>query len=309
MCNRWMLFLTTVLCLMIGTHAYAKDCHVEIKDLSELTSVSLLSPINFNYQIIYDSDCSLQVLKFEQSFRKCHEPNLQLEDIDGVQSANIKIECIYTHYGYFYTPPVQFSVTDSDDNEVLVAPDNREIEVFAANNDSEDSLGYAWIHWLQRSSWPFTVCLVVLLVCICGLGYHFYRKKQLKEEVILQAKKSSPLNLFLEETKKLEDWMPKTIEEYQKYHDKLSQCLRIYISSRFEVDALKLTTNQLVEKISKYDVDSGYGNELRRLLGASDRVKYARDVPSQDNNLKLLRDARELVTGLEAQKTDELSEP
>ena len=308
MCSRWILCLTTVLSLVIGTHAYAKDCHVNIQDLSELNSVSLLSPINFNYQITYDSDCSFEVINIDQSYRKCHEPNIQTNDKDGIKSARIGIECIYTYYGYFYTPPIQFRVKDSDLNQVLMAPDNREIEVLAKKDESENSSKYAWIHWSQRTSWPFTFCLVFLVICCGGIGYYFYRKKRLKNqnEVILQANISGPLNVFLEETQKLENWIPKTIEEYQQYHDKLSQCLRIYISSRFGVDALKLTTHQLIEKISNDGVDSEYGNELRRLLGASDRVKFARDVPSQNDNLKLLRDARELVSVLEKQKSLQL---
>ena len=306
MCSRRILYLTTVLCLVMGSRAYAKDCHVEIQDLSEHASVSLLSPINFSYQITYDSDCSFDALKLDQSYRKCHDPSIQTNDRDGVKSARIGIECIYTRYGYFYTPPIQFRVTDSDATKVLIAPDYREIEVLAKKNASENSSGYAWIHWSQRSSWPFTVCLVILVICGGWGGYHFYHKKRLKNDLALKAKAFNPLNVFLEDTQKLESWIPKTIEEYQQYHDKLSQCLRIYISSRFGVDALNLTTNQLVEKISYDGVGSGYGNELRRLLGASDRVKFARDVPSQDDNLKMLHDARELVTALDAREIDEL---
>ena len=293
-----------LICMGICHMVYGQPCHVEITDLTQSSESSVLSSVVYKYDVSYDAQCQLNVLVNDKDFRKCNEPVVKA-DQNGATS-HVDLTCVYLRNGYFYTPPVIFEMTDSEQHRFILAPDNREMAIHLAEYDSESEKPYVFAHWSQRTALPLTIILTLLLASILVASYFYYFKVQMRRLAEQSEQKMLPLDAFKLEMNELMESSPESVEAYQVYHDRLSQALRRFVTEKFEIDAFSLTTHQLVEKLLKLGIDSFYCSELRRLLEASDRVKFARDVPNQGANLKLLRDAGILVTSLDAWNNQEI---
>ena len=287
-----------IICLGCCRMTYGQSCHAEISDLTQVSEASVLSPVIYKYTLKYDKACKLNVTLNDKGFRRCDEPVVQTDQNAG--SSHVELTCVYLKNGYFYTPPVMFEMTDGDQRRYMIAPDNREIGIRLSEYRPESGNIYTFSRWSQRSVLPLTIILTLLLFCILIAAYFYYYKVQMRRLALQAEQELLPLDAFKLEMNGLLDNNPDTVEAYQLYHDRLSHALRRYVTQRFAIDAFSLTTCQLVEKLLKLGVKSFYCNELRRLLEASDRVKFARDVPNQGANLTLLRDAGLLVTSLDA---------
>ncbi len=85
-----------------------------------------------------------------------------------------------------------------------------------------------------------------------------------------------------------------TEEDLKHYYDELTEVLRTYIKERFGIDALEMTTMQLVEAITQTG-DQTALYDLRELLETADLVKFARMETTEVDNDRSLLHAMEYV--------------
>lgn len=85
-----------------------------------------------------------------------------------------------------------------------------------------------------------------------------------------------------------------TEEDLKHYYDELTEVLRTYIKDRFGIDALEMTTMQLVEAITQTG-DKTALYDLRELLETADLVKFARMEATEVDNDRSLLHAMEYV--------------
>ena len=85
-----------------------------------------------------------------------------------------------------------------------------------------------------------------------------------------------------------------TEEDLKNYYDELTEVLRTYIKERFGIDALEMTTMQLVEAITQTG-DQTALYDLRELLETADLVKFARMETTEVDNDRSLLHAMEYV--------------
>lgn len=70
----------------------------------------------------------------------------------------------------------------------------------------------------------------------------------------------------------------------KQYHSSVTDTLRKYIEERFGIQAMEMTSGEILDRISKVnDVDSVYEN-LKQVLQLSDFVKFAKYRPIPDEN-------------------------
>ncbi|MFM8916939.1 MAG: hypothetical protein ACKOGP_04255, partial [Bacteroidota bacterium] len=80
--------------------------------------------------------------------------------------------------------------------------------------------------------------------------------------------------------------------QYRQYHTELTDILRSYISDRWEVGALEMTTDEILVLtfIPSNEVD-GIGYVLR----LADMVKFAKGVPHGDENIRCMDVTRRFI--------------
>ena len=154
---------------------------------------------------------------------------------------------------------------------------------------------------------------IYILFIIMGVGililliiYIIYRIK--KEKPIIPFKKAETIILpphivaiqALDEIKLQKLWQAGKEKEY---HSQITDVIRRYIDSRFGVDAMEMTSNQILTNMRGIsDVDLVF-DKLKQMLLLGDLVKFAKYHPLPDENEMSMMNAYLFVNGTKIEET------
>lgn len=140
--------------------------------------------------------------------------------------------------------------------------------------------------WFVGSQW--IVMLIILAVCL----YLMYKVK----EVVEQRRREPAHVVALRELDKYrgkEMWAP---EKQKAFYSGVTDALREYISARYGVGAMEMTTSEIFTDMKKSDVPAELLQEVQLLFETADFVKFAKFVASDEDNAKALPLAVKFVT-------------
>jgi len=83
--------------------------------------------------------------------------------------------------------------------------------------------------------------------------------------------------------------------QVKEYHIAASDILRTYVEARFRVEALEMTTREVLEGLAQAGVGTEVRDALRRFLEACDLVKFAKARPDADTSRATVGLGREIV--------------
>ncbi|MBE9481570.1 MAG: hypothetical protein IMY69_07740, partial [Bacteroidetes bacterium] len=89
-------------------------------------------------------------------------------------------------------------------------------------------------------------------------------------------------------------WQSGKIKEY---HTEITDIIRVYIHERFGIDAMEMTTDEILASFNKKndEVDDGLKNKLKQTLMLADLVKFAKEKPLPLENDKSLNNSIDFV--------------
>jgi hypothetical protein len=88
-------------------------------------------------------------------------------------------------------------------------------------------------------------------------------------------------------------WAP---EKQKTFYSGVTDALREYISARYDIGAMEMTTTEIFEGMKATDVPSELKGELKELFERADFVKFAKYVASEEENASALPLAVRFVT-------------
>ncbi|MCI1779369.1 MAG: hypothetical protein LKI53_05365 [Bacteroidales bacterium] len=91
----------------------------------------------------------------------------------------------------------------------------------------------------------------------------------------------------------------------KQFYTGITDALREYIEARFEKPAKEKTSTEIVEELSSCQIDPNSFAVLKDLLGTSDLVKFARAMPSEEENEDAVKNAVEFVNSTFIQELEE----
>lgn len=132
--------------------------------------------------------------------------------------------------------------------------------------------------------WIFGVLIFLFLICVIGYVVQKIRNK----ESILPSKRAEPkLPPHEQAIKTLGEIKEKKLWQqglFKAYFTEITDTLRYYIVERFGVNAMEMTSAEILDIIRKEsDADSVYEN-LKQILQLADLVKFAKLHPLPDEN-------------------------
>lgn len=137
---------------------------------------------------------------------------------------------------------------------------------------------YLWVLWI--------VLGIIVLILIVGLIIIMVLRKKNKgyfftPPVILPAHTRA-----LKELDKLKEDKIWQQDREKEYYTKITDVLRTYIYERYRVNALEMTSGEILDEIRKrIEIDSESAVEnLAQILSLADMVKFAKHKPFQDEN-------------------------
>ncbi len=128
------------------------------------------------------------------------------------------------------------------------------------------------------------ILLAILIVFVVLYFYKRYKKKQ----PLISLFKAPEVPAHIEALSKLEELRQKKFWQngfIKEYYSELSEIFRIYLYKRFSINALEMTSDEIIESLSNYALKE-FIIELKPMLFASDMVKFAKGNPMPDENDK-----------------------
>ena len=128
------------------------------------------------------------------------------------------------------------------------------------------------------------IYLIILFLVGIGLLVYFKWIKKGTLPLLSQKKELPP---FEEAIKSLEDlkqrqlWQSGQDKEYYTY---LTDILRRYIYRRFDINAIEMTSSQIIDVLKKNDETRAVNEQLNMVLEIADFVKFAKVRPLPDDN-------------------------
>ncbi|HTB07880.1 MAG TPA: hypothetical protein VK806_13090 [Bacteroidia bacterium] len=201
--------------------------------------------------------------------------------------------------GYYAIPPFQFVLNGDTAHPTLTDPLILQIQTVPVDTTkgvrdikAPITAPFSWLEVLPYVGWG------LLALAILGIIIYFIVKstKKKKDEPIVP--KEPPIEPHVKALKELEELGLKKLWQEGKmkeYHSSVSDILRAYLYGRFGVDALEMTTDEIVYAIRRADMTGELKDKLRRILVLADLVKFAKEQPLPHENENSLLQAIEFV--------------
>ncbi len=142
--------------------------------------------------------------------------------------------------------------------------------------------------------WEIIIAILLLGVIITGIYFWINRKPE--EIIALDYDPTIPAHLLaLESLNKLDNEKLWQKGQVKKYHSILTNIIRLYIERSFEVQALEMTSNEIISGIKITEIPIELINKLERMLSVADQVKFAKVTPLPDENSESMNLAVEFV--------------
>ena len=215
--------------------------------------------------------------------------------------------------GYFAIPPFKFIVNGDTANPVLtealflevntVPVDTSEASVKDIKPPFEEPFDWKW--YLPYVYWGLGAVAVIL--ASIWLVVKLMKKKP--EEAVEKKPEIPPHILALEQLDRIKSEAIWKEGKMKEYYSSISDSVRLYIEGRFGVQALELTTDEIVRAFKTQVVDPVSKEKLQQMLVLSDLVKFAKQIPVEQENLLVLQHAYDFVNGTKREEEIQVEEP
>ncbi len=147
-----------------------------------------------------------------------------------------------------------------------------------------------------REILPYLLAAIgLLIIVVLIILFLKKRKKPLKEPTIWE-KPEVPAHIAaissLETLRQKELWQKGHIKAY---HSELTTILRKYLYKRFHLDAIEMTTREIVQKLPAYIENTALQSDFKNIFELADMVKFAKFNPEDNDHEKVLEKALEFV--------------
>jgi hypothetical protein len=144
--------------------------------------------------------------------------------------------------------------------------------------------------------WPYIAGFLLLIVIVVVAIYFAKRRKDGSVPLLVNRRNDPPHVLALQELDRLRAeklWQNNMVKQY---YVRLSETVRVYIERRFGIEALEMTTEEIVFSLRNTIVEEpGSVEVLKSLLTLADLVKFAKASPLPNENEVSLLNAYQFV--------------
>jgi len=278
--------------LVTGISSFAQD--IKVSATIDSTSILIGNQAHLKLKAMYDNRHGLIRIQWpaiaDSLASKVHvvdkskvdtviadsmEPTLQS------QTQNITITGFDS--GFYAIPPFQFIVNGDTAHPILTEPMMLQVRTVPVDTTK----AFRDIKGPIQVKFPLILILiyvgiglVALAIIIFVIIYFINRNK--KRKLVPEVKLPPPVDPHVKALELLEQlalkklWQEGKIKEY---YSSVTDILRIYLNERFGVDALEMTTDEIMYAMRRVSMDEAIKIKLQQLLVLSDLVKFAKEQP------------------------------
>ena len=200
--------------------------------------------------------------------------------------------------GFYYIPEFVFETASQ---KVTSNPIGLTVNTVQVNEQTDDihaekdimSAPFSWIELAQWSGIGLAIILIIAIIVLLLMRFVFKKKVTIipeEPEVILPAHVVALEKLEQIKTEKI--WQQGQIKQF---YTQLTDVIREYLSRAYSINAMEMTTDEIVALVKKNKDLDEIRIVLKEMLELSDLVKFAKFIPLENENEKAVLDAFMIV--------------
>ncbi len=222
---------------------------------------------------------------------------LETRDLDTLHldNAMVKLSRVYTITSFddtlYYLPPMKVKVDGKDYPSKNLALKVLTIDVDTVHPNQFFPPKGVQANPFQWSEWAPFFWLSLLLLVMLGLVYYLYIRLRDNKPIISRIRiirHLPPHQKAMMEIGKIKAENATVAGDQKMYYTRLTDTLRTYLDERFGIEAMEMTSGEIIEQLRKEE-DQSKIEELRELLETADLVKFAKHsalLNERDRNLE-----------------------
>lgn len=170
----------------------------------------------------------------------------------------------------------------------------KDIHDYAGVHDT----GSKWYDSLPDWLVDYGVGILLGLLVIAGgvwAYFRYFRKKKAEGAVVKVVKKAPPYEEAVKQLNELRDEHLCENGMEREYYTRLTEILRTYLQERFGINAMEMTSSQILDELEKREETRMPRLIMNRILEMADYVKFAKVRPLPDDNINAWRSAMQFV--------------
>ncbi|MDF1673790.1 MAG: hypothetical protein P1U41_09800, partial [Vicingaceae bacterium] len=199
--------------------------------------------------------------------------------------------------GYYKVPYFKFKINEdtlTSTDDLFIDVQTMEVDTTKAIFDIKEPLEepFSFKDWL-KDNWIWIVgILVLIIIIIVVVKYLKNRPEPIVEEVVPDI---PDYIIALEKLNKLREKQLWQTGKIKQYHSEISETLRAYIETRYQINALENTTDEIIQNLRFQTLQPDVLAKLNQALMLADLVKFAKEQPLANENELSLMNAIEFV--------------
>lgn len=217
---------------------------------------------------------------------------------DGYMNVEQTLRLTVFDSGYYVIRPLEFYY--GDDLSASISTEPYLLNVFTVEVDTTGTIKpikgpiAAPLTFAEMLPW---IILAVAVLVIGGLLIYYFTKKKKNEPVVFRRPKPKlpPWRIALDELEKLKSEKLWQQDRMKEYHSRLTDILREYVEATYSIEAMEMTTWEIIRAFAGAKIEQVNLNKLRQILELADLVKFAKLKPLPEENEKSMEHAVEFV--------------
>lgn len=261
---------------------------------------------NFNIQWPTISD----TLRKEVDIISCSKIDTTLPDKEGNGYVQLHQSIIITSFdsGFWAIQPFRFIVNNDTVKPIETSALLLEVQTLpvdtaiASLRDIKAPFkeGFEWKDYLPEIYLTLGILAAILLIIFLWKKFKRKEEKPIIQIIPGEAPHITALRA-LNDLKEKNLWQQGKTKEYFTY---LSDILRIYIEGRFEINAMELTSDEIIKIFRSQVVDTVSKEKLKQVLQLSDLVKFAKMETLPAENELVWQNVYDFIQGTLREQTE-----
>jgi hypothetical protein len=286
-------------------------CNAQMTIFSGRTTADTIvvgQPFDYQLSLTINKDFYVEWAQFGDTLSKAIDV-ISVEDVkttpinnsdNVIMTQNLKLTSFDT--GYVYVPEIAINYSKSLQDSVRRTLRTDEKELYVTTIAVDTTQAFRPIKDVIKQGYTAKEVLpwVAIVIALAGIVYLvIYLNKHKKPKVVVVEEKKKPTipaiitaRAKLNEMKDNELWNSAKTKDY--YTD-LTDIAREYLEGQFEIDAVEMTTDEIMDAVNKLNLNNLTKSKLQETLTTADFVKFAKANPTAEQNKQSFSDINNFV--------------
>lgn len=290
-------------CMMSALSIHCDAQSVSLKGRINVDTILVGQPFDYQLSLTVPKDYNVDWKRFGDTLSKSidiiSEGELTTTPVENSDNVLMKQQLTLTTFdtGYVYVPEIDIYYSKSLQDSVRYKLHTMEKELYVKTVAVDTTQAFLPIngvikqHITAKEVLPWAA-IVIVVVGILYLIYYLQKHRKAPQPVAEEKKKPTipaivTARAKLADMKDNESWNSLKIKDY--YTD-LTDIAREYLEGQFEIDAVEMTTDEIMKEVNALNLQDFVKMKLQDTLITADLVKFAKANPSKDENEQSFKD-------------------